>query len=123
MPALRAATDADPFTTLDGSTIREFMHPNDGLCVQQSLAEARVAPGGRTTLHRHHRTEELYHVLAGRGRMTLGDERFDVGPGDTVAIAPGTAHRIENDGVEELVFLCCCAPAYDDADTELLEAP
>ena len=121
MPALRAATDAEAFTTLDGSTIREFMHPTDGLCAQQSLAEARVAPGGRTTLHRHHRTEELYHVLEGRGRMTLGDERFQVGPGDTVAIAPGTPHCIENTGAQELVFLCCCAPAYDDADTELLE--
>lgn len=121
MTRLRAADDAEPFTTLDGSTIREFMHPNDGLCVQQSLAEARVAAGGRTTLHRHHRTEELYHVLAGGGVMTLGEARFDVGPGDTVAIPPGTAHCIENSGAETLVFLCCCAPAYDDADTELLE--
>ena len=121
MRALRAADEAEAFTTLDGSTIREFMHPNDGLCASQSLAEARVAPGGRTALHRHHRTEELYHVLAGRGRMTLGDDSFDVGPGDTVAIAPGTAHCIENRGDETLVFLCCCAPAYADADTELLE--
>ncbi|MEE4300096.1 MAG: cupin domain-containing protein [Pseudomonadales bacterium] len=121
MTTLRTARDAEPFTTLDGSTIREFMHPNDGLCAQQSLAEARVEVGGRTTLHRHHRTEELYHVLSGQGRMTLGDEHFDVGPGDTVAIPPGTAHCIENGGAEMLVFLCCCAPAYDDADTELLE--
>lgn len=123
MRTLRASTDAEAFTTLDGSTIREFMHPNDGLCVQQSLAEARVAPGGRTTLHRHHRTEELYHVLSGRGRMTLGEDRFEVAAGDTVAIAPGTAHCIENTGAETLLFLCCCAPAYDDDDTELLEAP
>ena len=53
--------------------------------------------------------------------MVLGEARFEVEPGDTVAIAPGTAHCIENPGPEDLVFLCCCAPAYDDADTELLE--
>ena len=45
---LRRASDAGAFTTLDGSTIREFMHPGSGLCAQQSLAEARVAPGART---------------------------------------------------------------------------
>jgi mannose-6-phosphate isomerase-like protein (cupin superfamily) len=117
----RHADEATAFTTLDGSTIREFMHPNQGLCAQQSLAEARVAPGGRTQLHRHHRTEEFYHLLRGRGSMVLGDDAFDVGPGDTVSIAPGTAHCIENTGSEELVFLCCCAPAYDDGDTELLD--
>jgi mannose-6-phosphate isomerase-like protein (cupin superfamily) len=44
-----------------------------------------------------------------------------VGPGDTVIIPPGTPHRIHNPGAEALVFLCCCAPAYDDEDTELLE--
>ncbi|HSG90858.1 MAG TPA: cupin domain-containing protein [Pseudomonadales bacterium] len=121
--AHRRAQAAEPYETMDGSTIREFMHPADGHCRAQSLAEARVEPGGRTTLHRHAVTEELYHVLAGRGRMVLDDERFDVGPGDTVAIAPGRAHCIENPGSETLVFLCCCAPAYSHADTELLEAP
>lgn len=120
-PARRPADLAEPFTTLDGSTIREFMHPSQGRCAQQSLAEARVDPGGRTQRHRHHRTEELYHLLAGRGRMHLGADVFDVFPGDTVAIAPGTPHCIENPGDETLVFLCCCAPGYDDADTELLE--
>lgn len=120
---VRGASIAESFITLDGSSIREFMHPDDGLCAAQSLAEARVPAGTRTVLHRHHRTEEFYHLLAGSGRMVLDDERFDVGPGDTVSIAPGRAHCIENPGPDELVFLCCCAPAYSDADTELLETP
>ncbi len=112
---------AEPFRTLDGSTIRELMHPAQHACLQQSLAEATVPPGRRTALHRHLRSEELYHVTRGRGRMRLGQREFEVGPGDTVAIAPRTPHRIEAIGPEALVFLCCCAPAYDDADTELLE--
>jgi mannose-6-phosphate isomerase-like protein (cupin superfamily) len=80
-----------------------------------------VAPGARTIRHRHHRTEELYHLLAGEGLMFLDDTAFAVGPGDTVAIAPGRDHCIENTGSVPLVFLCCCAPAYSDEDTELLE--
>ncbi len=110
----------EPFVTKDGSLIRELMHPQSHGCRSQSLAEATVAPGAITALHRHHATEELYHIVAGRGTMTLGEERFEVQPGDTICIRPGTAHCIENHGAEPLRFLCCCAPAYRDDDTEFV---
>jgi len=113
-----AATPA--FITKDGSEIRELMHPSTHGNHAQSLAEAIVAPGATTRLHRHHQSEELYHVTAGRGRMTLGEENFDVGPGDTLCIPPGTPHCIANTGSEPLHILCNCAPAYADGDTELL---
>ncbi len=109
------------YTTKDGSLIRELMHPAVHGNRQQSLAEATVAPGSRTALHRHALTEELYHVTSGRGLMTLGDARFEVGAGDTVQIAPGTPHCIEALGTEPLRILCCCTPSYSHEDTELLE--
>ena len=108
------------FITKDGSEIRELMHPSTHGNHAQSLAEAAVAPGAITRLHQHHQSEELYHITAGRGRMTLGEESFDVGPGDTICIPPGTPHCIENIGSETLRLLCCCAPAYAHGDTELL---
>jgi mannose-6-phosphate isomerase-like protein (cupin superfamily) len=52
--------------------------------------------------------------------MRLGVEEFEVNSGDTVCIAPGTAHCIRNTGEEDLVILCCCSPAYSHEDTELL---
>ncbi|MDZ7824802.1 MAG: cupin domain-containing protein [Gammaproteobacteria bacterium] len=108
--------------TLDGSTIRELMHPDRELCAAQSLAEARVAPGARTIRHRHHHTEEFYHLQTGEGLMFLDDTAFPVGPGRHRGHRPpGRAHCIENTGSGPLVFLCCCAPAYSDEDTELLE--
>ncbi len=54
--------------------------------------------------------------------MTLADERFDVGVGDTIAILPQTPHAIANTGTAPLKILCCCAPAYQHADTELVPA-
>jgi mannose-6-phosphate isomerase-like protein (cupin superfamily) len=108
------------FETKDGSEIRELMHPETHGNAMQSLAEARVPPGQVTHLHRHHASEELYHVTQGRGLMTLGERRFDVGPGDTVAIRPGTPHCVQNTGTEVLVILCCCSPPYAHDDTELL---
>jgi mannose-6-phosphate isomerase-like protein (cupin superfamily) len=113
--------DVPPYVTRDGSEIRELMHPAVHGNRAQSLAEATLRPGQRSFLHRHAATEELYHVTAGRGRMTLGGECFEVGPGDTVHIAPGTPHCIAALGAEPLRILCCCAPAYADGDTELLE--
>lgn len=113
--------EIEPYPTKDGSVVRELMHPAVHGNAAQSLAEARVAVGTRTQLHRHRLTEELYHITQGEGRMTLGAERFDVRAGDTVCIAPGSAHRIENTGEEELRLLCCCSPAYRHEDTELLE--
>jgi mannose-6-phosphate isomerase-like protein (cupin superfamily) len=109
------------YRTKDGSEIRELMHPDVHGNRAQSLAEATVPAGRRTLLHRHHRSEELYHITAGRGRMTLGADCFAVQPGDTIFIAPGTAHCIEAIGDEPLRLLCCCAPAYSHGDTELLE--
>ncbi len=114
--------EALPFVTKDGSTIRELLHPERHGVERQSLAEARVPVGARTILHRHHRSEELYHICAGEAVMTLGEAQFEVRAGDSVCIAPGTAHGLRNTGTEELVLLCCCTPAYDDDDTELLEA-
>ncbi len=115
--------DIPEYVTKDGSTVRELMHPGLHENRNQSLAEAIVAPRMRTTLHRHRAAEELYHIVAGAGRMMLGDQTFEVRSGDTVAIPPGTAHCVENIGAEPLRILCCCAPAYSHADTELLEGP
>jgi len=108
------------YITKDGSEIRELMHPAEHGNANQSLAEAIVPVGEQTRLHRHLRSEELYHVTAGQGLMVLGEERFAIGPGDTIAIPPGTPHAVENTGDEPLRILCCCAPPYSHDDTELL---
>lgn len=117
----QAYNDVEAYITKDGSEIRELMHPAVQGNRAQSLAEAIVPPGTRTKRHRHPRSEELYHITAGRGRMFLGEEVFIVEVGDTVCIAPGAAHCIETIGDNALRILCCCSPAYSHDDTELLE--
>ena len=108
------------FTSKDGSEIRELLAERNSSIRQQSLAEARLAPGQQTTPHFHRVTEEIYYILAGRGRMQINDEVREVGPGDAIAIVPGAIHTIENIGNQTLVFLCCCAPGYEHADTFLV---
>ena len=77
----------EPFTTLDGSEIREVAGPPTGNAENQSLAEATVPAGGETIEHFHKVSEEIYFFTHGSGRLRLGDEERDVGPGDTVVIA------------------------------------
>jgi mannose-6-phosphate isomerase-like protein (cupin superfamily) len=110
-----------PFTTLDGSEIRELLAHRNSAIRQQSLAEARLPPGASTTPHYHPRTEEIYYILSGTGLMRLAEETRSVGPGDAIAIPPGAAHQITNMGAEVLKFLCCCAPGYEHDDTVLLD--
>ncbi|HEY2893329.1 MAG TPA: cupin domain-containing protein [Pirellulales bacterium] len=109
------------FATKDGSEIRELLaHRNSGIR-NQSLAEARLPPGGSTTRHYHSRAEEIYYILRGTGRMTIASQSAEVARGDAIAIPPGEVHQIVNTGTEQLVFLCCCAPGYEHEDTVLVE--
>jgi mannose-6-phosphate isomerase-like protein (cupin superfamily) len=108
-------------TTKDGSEIRELLAYRNSSIRNQSLAEARLPPGSSTMAHRHGMTEEIYYVLEGEGLMRLGDESRRVGPGDAIAIPPGTLHQIANAGPTVLKFLCCCAPCYEDSDTALAD--
>jgi mannose-6-phosphate isomerase-like protein (cupin superfamily) len=110
-----------PFTTLDRSQIREVAGAATGNAVNQSLAEATVPPGGETIEHLHRTTEEIYFFTHGTGRMRLGDQEREVGPGDTVVIAPGVPHKLWCTGEQPLRLLCCCAPGYSDADTVMTE--
>ena len=112
--------DRKSFITADGSSIRELAGIPSGNSTNQSLAEATVPPGGETVEHFHRTSEEIYHFVAGAGRMRLGAEEADVRAGDTVVIAPGLRHKLFNPGTEPLVLLCCCAPPYSDEDTVLL---
>jgi mannose-6-phosphate isomerase-like protein (cupin superfamily) len=101
---------AEPFTTKDGSTIRELHHTP-----LQSLAEASLPAGGTTERHYHALTEEIYFVLEGEGELEIDGDRRLVGPGDAALIPPGARHAIT--ATTPLRFLCCCAPPYSHDDT------
>lgn len=111
------------FITKDGSEIRELLAHRNSVIRRQSLAEARLPVGGATQEHFHAVTEEIYYITSGRGRMCIGSETRDVVPGDAIAIPPGARHKLWNTGNRPLHLLCCCAPAYEHADTFITEVP
>lgn len=105
-----------PFTTGDGSEIRELLAQRNSPIRNQSLAEATLRAGQSTRAHFHPKAEEIYYILRGQGRMKIQGEEREVGPGDAIAIPPGVLHQISHQGDEDLIFLCCCAPGYEPED-------
>src|SRR5262245_4609015 len=118
---IKSLNAAEPFITKDGSEIRELLAHRNSVIRNQSLAEARVPVGGSTQEHYHARTEEIYFITAGRGRMRIEAETAEVKAGDAVAIPPGKKHKLWNTGSETLKLLCCCSPAYEHSDTIITE--
>jgi mannose-6-phosphate isomerase-like protein (cupin superfamily) len=108
---VRSYGELEPFTTKDGSTIREYLHTG-----AQSLAEAALAPEQATERHYHRRSEEIYLLLEGGGRMEVDGATREVGPGDAILIPPGAWHQLVA-GTAGARFLCCCAPPYSHDDT------
>ena len=109
------------FITKDGSEIRELLAHRNSIIRHQSLAEARLAVGHHTREHYHRKTEEIYYITAGHGRMRIDNEIREVGPGDAIAIPPGAKHQLWNTGQETLRLLCCCAPPYEHDDTVITD--
>ena len=65
-------------------------------------------PGPPAHLHEH--TWDAYYVLEGRLGLRLGDERFELGPGDVAVAAPGTVHGFSNPLETPTRFLDVHAP-------------
>jgi quercetin dioxygenase-like cupin family protein len=108
---LRSLVEVEPFTTKDGSTIRELHHT-----AIQSLAEATLEPGQATQRHYHAKTEEIYYLTHGGGRLEVDGETRDVVAGDAVLIPPGAWHELVA-GPDGARLLCMCAPPYSHDDT------
>lgn len=103
--------ELEPFTTKDGSEIREYLHT-----ALQSLAEATLAPGQSTQRHYHLLSEEIYLLVEGGGRMEIDGEEREVGAEDAILITAGAWHTLTA-GPEGARLLCCCVPPYRHDDT------
>jgi len=66
---------AEPFITKDGSQIRELLAYRNSVIRNQSLAEATIAVGGDTQEHYHPKSEEIYYILNGSGRIKIDNGR------------------------------------------------
>lgn len=64
-----------------------------------------VEPGQELSLQLHERRSEHWVVLSGLARVRIGDEVYDLGPGDNARVPVGVRHRISNPGDSRLEIL------------------
>ena len=64
-----------------------------------------VVPGQRLSYQRHHRRTEHWYVVGGVGLVTLDGTESVVASGEMVDVPVGAAHRIQNTGPDDLVFI------------------
>ena len=102
--------------TPHGSEIRPLIDRTTSEIELCSLAEEVLPPGASVGRHHHLETEEVYYLLEGSGRMTVGDETREVAAGDAIFIPRGATHSLKNTGAKSLRLLLVCGPAYSRED-------
>jgi mannose-6-phosphate isomerase-like protein (cupin superfamily) len=102
--------------TPHGSEIRPLIDRTTSNIERCSLAEEVLPVGARVGRHHHLETEEIYYILEGTGRMTVGSEVRMVETGDAVFIPRNQTHTLENTGQAPMTILLVCGPAYNVED-------
>jgi mannose-6-phosphate isomerase-like protein (cupin superfamily) len=64
-----------------------------------------VRPGQRLSYQRHEQRSEHWFVLSGTASVTLDGVVHTVLPGNAIDIPRGAAHRVENGGADDVVFI------------------
>lgn len=88
-----------------GVTIRWLIDEEHDHAPFYALRLIEISPNGHTPHHAHPFEHENY-VLEGRGRLHIGEDAYDVGPGNVMFVPNGAQHWFENIGEAPFRFLC-----------------
>ncbi len=109
------------FLAGDHTVIQEILHPkNDPVELNYSLAYARLDPGHHSLPHILENSSELYIIVKGKGRVSIGGKKQEVGEGQVVFIPAGEEQWIENTGRNQLEFYCVVSPPWS-AEQEIIK--
>ena len=64
-----------------------------------------VLPGKRLSYQKHSQRAEHWFVIEGTAKVTLDDRDLLISAGEAIDIPVGSAHRVENPGTEDLIFI------------------
>lgn len=109
-PAVLRVDETAEYFFIEGCHILEVA--NSERDPELSIARARVEPGVTTHLHSLTDTTERYVILAGSGRVRVGELEQTVAVGDVVIIPAGCDQQITNTGADDLLFYAICTPRF-----------
>ena len=105
----------------DGSEVRLLCAGSRG-----SMAGFRLPPGKVAKAVAHHTVEEIWYVVAGRGRIWRSDDRgavvTDLAPGLSLTIPSGSCFQFRCDGDRPLDIVAVTMPPWPgEAEAEFAE--
>jgi quercetin dioxygenase-like cupin family protein len=74
---------------------------------QGTLGYAFFPPGSQHKMHKHDEAEEFTIYLRGRGVRVVGDQEYEVGPGDVAFVPKGVPHGIKSSDPNQPMELWC----------------
>lgn len=108
-------TAAELAPTEDYSNIKAVtLHDDENTTVYMIFIKQAV----RKHLHQYH--TEVITVLAGRGRMMLGGEYFNIKKGDHIIVPPNTPHAVITTSSKPLQVLSVQTPQFLGQDRTFL---
>jgi mannose-6-phosphate isomerase-like protein (cupin superfamily) len=102
--------DAPELADVDARRIASGRPYHEFISVPDLSVGLYVLAPGQPDLQQPHTEDEVYYVISGRGRITVGDEERDVSEGSVVFVAATVPHRF-HDIAEQLVILVAFGPA------------
>ncbi|HVM69519.1 MAG TPA: cupin domain-containing protein [Gaiellaceae bacterium] len=102
--------DARPIVSFGRGARKALVTPKPFHALEVVVAE--FEPGGSTgeEAYTHGDSEEVFFVVRGNVELQLGDDHFELGPGDSVRYRSSTPHRVANPGAEPAEVLFVITP-------------
>lgn len=82
-----------------------LVDPKDSPSRRLTMGHTTIYPTGTTTGHTHDDMEEVYFVISGEGIMVVGEDEFEIKPGDGLYVPPGVFHTTYQKGNQPLSVL------------------
>jgi len=95
----------------EGITSYLLASPNTSGAVQMTTTLVEIQPGGKQRIHQH-RPEQIYFIIEGSGKMTLGNESRLVEKDDCIFIPSNEPHGLENIGQTLIKYFSTAAPSF-----------
>lgn len=110
-----------PQETLDWGKLRWLSNPPATGAEQLTVIEVNIQPGEGHDFHKHPDQEEVIYCVSGKVEQWLGEEKREMGPGDSVFIGADVVHATFNIGESGATLLAILGPCVGEGGYEIEE--
>ena len=97
--------------------IKSYLLASPVTCNTAHLATTlvEIEPGGKQHIHKH-KPEQVYFIIDGIGKMTVGNEHQVVDSDNCIFIPSNELHSLENIGESKLRYFSTASPSFTEEE-------